>query len=136
MTVLVFVCALAVSPAVLDQQSPGQAPPPATQPAQPPASPERPARPATDPTTPGEQTAAPPEAPARNATPPAQESPKQPAGSAPLVPNPYPSTYKPFPSRTTVIRNATILTAAGPTIERGSILLQAGKIAAVGQNVT
>jgi imidazolonepropionase-like amidohydrolase len=34
-----------------------------------------------------------------------------------------------------VIRNATILTAAGPAIERGSILLQDGKIAAVGQSV-
>jgi imidazolonepropionase-like amidohydrolase len=51
------------------------------------------------------------------------------------VPNAYESTYKPFPSRTTVIRNATILTAAGPVIERGSILLQGGKVAAVGQTV-
>jgi imidazolonepropionase-like amidohydrolase len=54
----------------------------------------------------------------------------------PLVTNAYQSTYKPLPSRTTLIRNATILTAAGPTIERGSILLLDGKIAAVGQNVT
>ena len=46
--------------------------------------------------------------------------------------NLYESTYKPLPSQTTVIRNATILTAAGPVIERGSILLQNGKIAAVG----
>jgi imidazolonepropionase-like amidohydrolase len=35
-----------------------------------------------------------------------------------------------------VIRNATILTAAGPAIERGSILLQGGRVAAVGQTVT
>jgi imidazolonepropionase-like amidohydrolase len=49
--------------------------------------------------------------------------------------NAYASTYEPFPSRTTVIRNATILTAAGPVIERGSVLLQNGKIAAVGQTV-
>jgi imidazolonepropionase-like amidohydrolase len=34
-----------------------------------------------------------------------------------------------------VIRNATILSAAAPTIERGSILLQGGKVAAVGQTV-
>jgi imidazolonepropionase-like amidohydrolase len=54
----------------------------------------------------------------------------------PLVPNAYESTYKPLPSRTTLIRNATILTAAGPVIERGSVLLERGKIAAVGQNVT
>ena len=57
------------------------------------------------------------------------------ASSAAANPNAYASTYKPFPSRTTVIRNATILTAAGPLIERGSVLLQDGKIAAVGQSV-
>jgi imidazolonepropionase-like amidohydrolase len=51
------------------------------------------------------------------------------------TPNPYGSTYQPAPSRTTVIRNATILTAAGPAIERGAILLQNGKVAAVGQTV-
>jgi len=51
------------------------------------------------------------------------------------APNPYASTYQAPASRTTVIRNATILTAAGPAIERGSILLQNGKVAAVGQNV-
>src|SRR4051812_48462184 len=46
--------------------------------------------------------------------------------------DPFPSTYKPFPSRTTLIRNVNILTAAGPLIRNGSILLQDGKIAAVG----
>ena len=49
--------------------------------------------------------------------------------------DPFPSTYKPFPSRTTVIRNATILTAAGPTLRNGSVLLRDGKIAAVGATV-
>jgi imidazolonepropionase-like amidohydrolase len=66
----------------------------------------------------------------------AQQSTAPPAATPPLVPNAYQSTYKPFPSRITLIRNATILTAAGPVIERGSILLQNGKIAAVGQTVT
>jgi imidazolonepropionase-like amidohydrolase len=65
----------------------------------------------------------------------AQQQGSPPAAVAPLVPNAYQSTYKPFPSRTTLIRNATILTAAGPAIERGSILLRDGKIAAVGQTV-
>ncbi len=53
------------------------------------------------------------------------------------VPNadPFPSTYKPFPSRPTVIRNATIFTAAGAHIEHGSIYLRDGKIVAVGQTV-
>ncbi len=46
--------------------------------------------------------------------------------------DPYPSTYAPFPSRATLIRNATILTAAGPAIHNGSILIRNGKIAAVG----
>jgi imidazolonepropionase-like amidohydrolase len=49
---------------------------------------------------------------------------------------PWASTYQPPASRTTVIRNATILTAAGPAIERGSLLLQNGKVAAVGTTVT
>jgi len=54
------------------------------------------------------------------------------------VPNgdPFPSTYKPFPSKTTVIKNVTILTAAGPRIPNGSILLKDGKIVSVGASVT
>ena len=57
-------------------------------------------------------------------------------GSA-SIPNadPFPSTYVPFPARTTVIRNVNILTAAGPLIRNGAILLQNGKIAAVGATV-
>ncbi len=50
--------------------------------------------------------------------------------------NPFPSTYKPFPSKTTVIKNVTILTAAGPRITNGSILLKDGKIESVGASVT
>src|SRR5687767_6834581 len=56
------------------------------------------------------------------------------ARSAPNA-DPFPSTYTPFPSRTTVIRNATILTAAGRTIRNGSVLLRDGKIAALGASV-
>ncbi|MFN8582844.1 MAG: hypothetical protein U0163_17950 [Gemmatimonadaceae bacterium] len=60
-----------------------------------------------------------------------------PGAGALSLPNadPFPSTYKAFPARTTVIRNATIMTAAGPTIRGGSILLRDGKIAAVGAQV-
>ena len=100
-----------------------------TQPAAP--QPQRPNAP--NPATPGERTPTPPETPPRPQTPP-QPAPQQ-TGAAPFVANAYESTYKPFPSRTTVIRNATILTAAGPIIEHGSILLQGGKVAAVGQTV-
>jgi imidazolonepropionase-like amidohydrolase len=100
-----------------------------------PPAPQPPPRPnAPNPTTPGERTPSPPETPPRPSTTP-QPAPQQ-TGAAPLVTNAYESTYKPFPSRTTVIRNATILTAAGPIIERGSILLQGGKVAAVGPSVS
>jgi imidazolonepropionase-like amidohydrolase len=51
--------------------------------------------------------------------------------SVPLA-NPFPSTYVPFASRPTYISNLTILTAVGPAIHNGYILLQNGKIAAVG----
>src|SRR5687767_12989231 len=53
------------------------------------------------------------------------------------VPNadPFPSSYVPFPARTTVIRGVNIFTAAGPLIRNGAVLLQNGKIAAVGQSV-
>ena len=49
--------------------------------------------------------------------------------------DPYPSTYVRFPSQATLIRNATILTAAGPTIRNGSILIRNGTIVAVGANI-
>jgi imidazolonepropionase-like amidohydrolase len=49
--------------------------------------------------------------------------------------DPFGSTYRAYPSRATVIRNATIMTAAGPTIRGGSILLRDGKIVAVGATV-
>ena len=47
----------------------------------------------------------------------------------------FPSTYTPFPSRPTVIRNAIILTGTGTTIQNGSILLRDGKIAGIGSTV-
>jgi imidazolonepropionase-like amidohydrolase len=47
----------------------------------------------------------------------------------------YPSTYKPIPSPPTLIRNATVLTAAGDRIEAGSVLLKDGRIVAVGKTI-
>src|SRR3954469_4772098 len=89
---------------------------------QPPAQPVQPPLPsAPNPATPGERTQPPPETPPRPSTPP-QAASQQGGGAPSAVPNAYASTYTPLPSRTTVIRNATILTAAGPAIERGSIL--------------
>jgi imidazolonepropionase-like amidohydrolase len=49
--------------------------------------------------------------------------------------DPFPSTYTPYPSRTTLIRNVTVMTAAGPTIRNGAVLMQNGKIMAVGATV-
>ena len=49
--------------------------------------------------------------------------------------DPYPSTYRPFPSEVTLIRGATILTGIGPRIENGSVLLRDGKVEAVGASI-
>ncbi len=48
----------------------------------------------------------------------------------------YPSTYRRHPSAPVVIRNATLMTATGQEIARGSLVLKDGRIAAVGANVT
>ncbi len=76
-------------------------------------------------------------APSASSASPAPSSGPTPGPGAVSVPlaDPYPSTYVPFPSRATLITHATILTAAGPVIHDGSILLRDGKIAAVGANV-
>jgi imidazolonepropionase-like amidohydrolase len=47
----------------------------------------------------------------------------------------YPSTYQRHPNAAVVIRNATIMTAAGQEIAGGSILLRDGRIVAVGPTV-
>src|SRR5438876_9772595 len=44
----------------------------------------------------------------------------------------YPSTYRRHPNPPVLIRNATIMTAAGQEIQGGSILLRDGKIVSVG----
>ena len=50
--------------------------------------------------------------------------------------NPYPSTYKAYPSETLLITNATVLDGAGKRIENGALLIEDGKIKAVGTDVT
>src|SRR5436305_12542021 len=47
----------------------------------------------------------------------------------------YSSSYQPLPSPPVLITNATVLTATGERIERGSVLMRDGKIAAVGASV-
>ncbi len=49
--------------------------------------------------------------------------------------NPFPSTYKPFPSTPTAFVGATIFTGTGDKIEGGTLLMKDGKIEAVGANV-
>src|ERR1019366_5345708 len=83
-----------------------------------------------------QQPAAPAAAPAKPAADTAKKTPP-PGPGALSIPNadPFPSTYVPFASRPTVIRNASIFTATGPMIRNGAILLRDGKIVAVGQSV-
>ncbi|HEX3160212.1 MAG TPA: amidohydrolase [Gemmatimonadaceae bacterium] len=76
-------------------------------------------------------------APAGGAAEKAAAKPGAPGAGALSVPeaNPYPSTYTPFASRPTVIRNVNIFTAAGPLVRNGAIYLRDGKVVQVGQAV-
>jgi imidazolonepropionase-like amidohydrolase len=47
-------------------------------------------------------------------------------------PNPFPSTYKPLPSEDVLIRNAHIFDGKGGEIQSGAVLIQKGRITAVG----
>jgi imidazolonepropionase-like amidohydrolase len=70
------------------------------------------------------------EKPAKPYTGPASEAESRKAGEAA-----YSGTYQPLPSQPVLITNATVLTATGERIERGSVLMRDGKIAAVGAAV-
>ncbi len=50
--------------------------------------------------------------------------------------DPYPSTYEPYPSAPTLISGATILTGTGARIDNGSVLIEDGKISAVGADLS
>ena len=62
-----------------------------------------------------------------------------PAGSPPAVvsvpADPYPSTYRPLPSRPTLIRGARVYDGKGGELADAAILLRDGRIAAIGTNV-
>jgi len=50
--------------------------------------------------------------------------------------DPYPSTYQPYSSGVTLITGATVLTGTGERINNGSVLIENGKIAGVGADLT
>jgi len=50
--------------------------------------------------------------------------------------NPYPSTYAALPNSDMLIKNATVLTGKGQRLNATDVLIQAGKISAIGQNLT
>ena len=67
---------------------------------------------------------------------PTPETAAAPADTGPLFPDPFPSTYKPFPSEATLIRNATVFTGTGERIDGGSVLIRDGKIAEIGRSIS
>ncbi len=74
---------------------------------------------------------------ARTAPPDTSRKPVTYVAGALSTPNadPFPSTYKARPARTTVIRNVTILTGTGQRIDNGVVLLSGGKVVSVGASV-
>ena len=63
------------------------------------------------------------------------------AAAAPLPPqarpngDPYPGTYHAVPSAPVVIRNATVLTGTGERLDEADVLLQNGRVAAIGRDL-
>ena len=58
------------------------------------------------------------------------------APARPATEPPFASTYTPFASQPTLIRGATVMTAAGEVIPNGEVLMVDGKIAAVGTGLS
>ncbi|WP_155838329.1 amidohydrolase family protein [Hyphomonas beringensis] len=65
----------------------------------------------------------------------AEDASETPHMTAPWAEDPYPSTYKPETAAPLAIINATILTAAGPAIADGTLLIENNKIRAVGTKI-
>ncbi|MGI9286807.1 MAG: amidohydrolase [Pseudomonadales bacterium] len=55
--------------------------------------------------------------------------------AAAMQDNAFASTYKPLPSKSTLISNATILMGNGEKLDKGSLLIKDGKIAALGKRI-
>jgi imidazolonepropionase-like amidohydrolase len=59
----------------------------------------------------------------------------KPAEIVTIPSDPWPSTYKPYPGVTTVIRNATVYDGTGKVFSPGAVRIENGKIAEIGANV-
>ena len=54
---------------------------------------------------------------------------------SPFDKNPYPSTYSPYPNPAVLIINATILDGEGARLENASLLIEDGKVSAIGEGL-
>ncbi len=52
-----------------------------------------------------------------------------------IDPNPFPSSYAPYPSEPVAITGATVLTGTGARLENATVVIQQGRIAAVGADI-
>ncbi len=59
----------------------------------------------------------------------------QPADIVTIPSDPWPSTYKPYPGVTTIIRNATVYDGTGKVFSPGAVRIENGKIAEIGATV-
>ncbi len=69
-------------------------------------------------------------------TPPPKTASASPAEIVSIPLDPYPSTYRAYPSATTVIRNAIVFDGAGRKFSPGAVRMENGKVAEVGADVT
>ena len=59
----------------------------------------------------------------------------KPKAAAPAASGPFASTYAPLPSKPTLITHATVLTGTGARLDNASVLLENGKVTALGSDV-
>ena len=74
-------------------------------------------------------------APATSAAPAPDSSAAMTGADGPLFEDPFPSTYQVPSAPTVAITGGTVLTAAGPAIQGGTVVLQDGKVLAVGADI-
>jgi imidazolonepropionase-like amidohydrolase len=65
----------------------------------------------------------------------AEPAPAQSAPASRFTADPYPSTYRPIASAPVLLANATVLTGTGTRLDGADVLLQDGRIVAVGANL-